>query len=205
MKKKQRITVGIYELDWKFFSLIVKEVGLRRDAYLSEALHGELDLFEKMPPNPPDSEGYWKWSRRGLEKFKKQVSLTLPADLVARIGTICSKKRVPRDEFLSQAIKFLNRRLIVPAMIFSNPRKWLGMTERDMLKKVPDYYLGLDGDYGDDDLDAQLDELESVYFSDTFYEQVLTVPKDMAGKGVEKIREEVSAKLEKLFSAVDAD
>jgi hypothetical protein len=86
----------------------MKRMGLRRDTYLNHVLSGEVDLLRRSPGNSLRGETLLKLIRGLDERQRKKVGVTLDRDLIQSINEVCELKRVPRDLFFEQVIRFLD-------------------------------------------------------------------------------------------------
>lgn len=124
---KTKITAFLEASTFKSFSNLVKELGLRRDAYLSNLLPNEIAELRSVKPN----------SEKGLEFLMEQfgftdfpmfeqkefarVSLTLETEAASEMDKVCSEKRIPRDLFLTSVLEYAVNALDRAAVYISDP------------------------------------------------------------------------------------
>lgn len=109
MKKSQtRITVRISASLLALLDVQLKDLHLRRDAYLNYTLGAEVDELEKLPANSAGAQRLLR-QLRGAIPDKARFAITLDTDLVERINAACKSKGIVRDAFIESYIRFLTQ------------------------------------------------------------------------------------------------
>ena len=107
MKNSQtRITVRISASLLATFDEQLKNLHLRRDAYLNHTLAAEVEELEKLPANSARAQRFLR-QLRGAIPDKARLAITLDTDLVERINAACQSKGIVRDAFIESYIWFL--------------------------------------------------------------------------------------------------
>ena len=112
---------------WELFNRECKASFLRRDAYLSHVLPGEIEIIEQLPQNCEEAHQWLKnrWFgqygrlRKDVTEF---VSVMLDKPLVDRLNEACNDRRIPRDAFIHCMLMFLTERLYEAALVIKDPR-----------------------------------------------------------------------------------
>lgn len=105
---KTRITVRIQPRLLTRLDDLLKQLRLRRDAYLNDTLGDEVDELDKIPANSARTQRYLR-QLRGSIPDKTRLAITLDTVLVNRINAVCKGKGVVRDAFIESYIDFLVR------------------------------------------------------------------------------------------------
>ena len=118
---KPKTTIRVSNRRWEFFNKECQASFLRRDAYLSHVLPGELDILEEIPACDEEGRQWLKESVR-LEVNTSSVAITLDEPVLKRLNSVCAEKLIPRDAFFSRFLEFITARLFEPAVVIKNPR-----------------------------------------------------------------------------------
>lgn len=123
-EKKTKISVQIWRGILKELDAKMEASCLRRDAYLSKILRFELEKLDEeiTKPNSPDAYKYVSSKLDMLDR--KLITLTIDADLVERLNSICTKKRIVRDAFFNRLFFMLVASNTLVDVLFSVPKDW---------------------------------------------------------------------------------
>lgn len=104
--KKKKTTFTLRTSTFEAFENLVKEIGLRRDSYLSSLLEDALSALATLSPNSPDTQEllkqYYRSDSSALLELGElvRVNFSLNDALVQKMNETCREKQVPRDLFL---------------------------------------------------------------------------------------------------------
>jgi hypothetical protein len=132
-----------------------------------------------MPPCDEEGRRWLKQSWTGKSGVLRDdtipVAVTLQAELIERLNTLCDEKRVPRDAFFNCFLDFITARLYEPAVVIKDPR-----TDKDVASQLA-AALG-DDDANEDDLHFDLLDIAKAWgnkrnifaFQSDYYRQHLS-------------------------------
>ncbi len=107
LKTTPKISVKIWRPILDKFDEKLESACLRRDAFLSMLLKGEVEMLDQEVSIPNSQESY-DYVFRELDKFdRKLVSLALPSEISARLNEVCATKRIVRDAFFNRLFLLL--------------------------------------------------------------------------------------------------
>jgi hypothetical protein len=107
---------------WEEFNTLMRDLGLRRDAYLNRVLPAEVVALNQTGSCDDAGAAYLVDRFRGDRSVQCQVSLRLDAQLIHTMNGVCATKRVVRDLFLENAIRFISARITPAKMLILEPR-----------------------------------------------------------------------------------
>lgn len=146
----RKISIRIWTPLLEKFGQRVDSACLRRDAYLTKVLRGELDELDG-EITEPNSDAARAFIAAHLDTLpRKLVTLTLPEDLVRKLDDICERKRLIRDSYFNRLLfLLLGDRERVNHLFFDDDGGWLqDVFERtdfpysdvpDLLDPIPDF------------------------------------------------------------------
>ena len=141
----KKITVKLYSLHWDLFDRLINLVGLRRDTYLAKVLPAELaEIRSQDWANDVAGEKYLRASASLFDQVWKQVTITLPSELVDEIDSLCKEKRVPRDHLLNAILQFVTYRVLPYAIVLNQPRASMKFCGEDELLAAVIGWLGVE-------------------------------------------------------------
>jgi hypothetical protein len=117
---KTKITVLINKKIFDSFCATVKEVGLRRDAYLNQVLPDEISFLNETPARSKRGELVLR-TLRSSEKDIVRVGITLDSEVAKRMTRVCADKHVLRDLFMQACLEHLDNVLGQAAVLMTNP------------------------------------------------------------------------------------
>jgi len=116
---KTKITARLdKEVVTEFNSAIIR-LGLRRDTYLNRVLPVEVSYLNNLPVNSVSGELNLRNSR---SSNLVKLGISLDTNLVNRVNAACDTKRIPRDVFFEECIRFLTKSLHAVDDALENPR-----------------------------------------------------------------------------------
>ena len=116
---KTKITARLdKEVVTEFNSAIIR-LGLRRDTYLNRVLPAEVSYLNNLPVNSVSGELNLRNSR---SSNLVKLGISLDTNLVNRVNAACDTKRIPRDVFFEECIRFLTKSLHAVDDALENPR-----------------------------------------------------------------------------------
>jgi len=116
---KTKITVRLDKEVVTEFNSAITRLGLRRDTYLNRVLPAEVFYLNDLPVNSEDGERLLYESR---SNDLVKLGISLDTSFVKRVNTACDTKRIPRDVFFEECIRFLTRSLHSAVDAIENPR-----------------------------------------------------------------------------------
>ena len=119
LKTTPKISVKIWRPILDKLDEKLESACLRRDAFLSMLLKGEVELLDQEVSIPNSQESY-DYVFRELDKFdRKLVSLALPLEISARLNEVCATKRIVRDAFFNRLFLLLAaKQSLIDELIF---------------------------------------------------------------------------------------
>lgn len=134
--QKTQITVHVATETLSQLNEDMKDLNLRRDAYLNGLLRDEVKelLNDAVPANTEKSASFLAALSR-TNKDKSKLVITLDKDVAEQLSAACKKKRISRDAFVESVIAFLTGTgdfegnggpLSAALVILENPRSWGG-------------------------------------------------------------------------------
>lgn len=90
----------------KLFGLL-KDIGVKRDAYISQLLNEEVKSLAQHEPNSEKAELFIRFKESASNNNKVRFSIKLSRKLIKKINDVCAEKRVPRDVFVETFFDFL--------------------------------------------------------------------------------------------------
>lgn len=165
----KKITVRLNALNWDLFDQLINMVGLRRDTYLAKVLPAELaEIRSQAWANDEAGENYLRGMTTLFGQTSKQVTISLPPDLVSQIDSLSTEKRIPRDRLLDAILQFIAYRVFPFAVVLSEPRYSMKFeSQNELLAAVLDR-LGIDS----------IEEY-NVTLADDYYRQELHYTKEL--------------------------
>lgn len=90
----------------KLFGLL-KDIGVKRDAYISQLLNEEVKSLAQHEPNSEKAERFIRFKESASCDNRVRLSIKLSRKLIKKINDVCAEKRVPRDVFVETFFDFL--------------------------------------------------------------------------------------------------
>lgn len=142
LKTTPKISVKIWRPILDKLDVKLESACLRRDAFLSMLLKGELGEVELLDQEVsiPNSQESYDYVVRELDKFdRKLVSLALPSEISTRLNEVCATKRIVRDAFFNRLFILLAaKESLIDELIFG-AEKWCREVWREV-KDDPTFY-----------------------------------------------------------------
>jgi len=118
---KTQITVRIEKDIFDSFSRSIKDVRLRRDAYLNNQLDVEAqEYLAELPANSERAARFLRFQRETLKTVK--VTIALDREVADTVSTICREKKINRDAFVEQFFDRARHPLNLARCFIENPR-----------------------------------------------------------------------------------
>lgn len=124
---KTKITALINREVFDSFNDAVKELGLRRDAYINQVLSHEIEFLNNKVSAGSKSSELLLRSLRSRQKDYVKVGITLDSTLAKKLTAVCSDKNILRDQFLETCLDQLGEVLGEATTMILNP-----FTSRDV-------------------------------------------------------------------------
>lgn len=177
-----KTTLRVNSKRWEIFNKECHASFLRRDAYLSHVIPGELDILETIKPCDEVGSRWLKknWSFNSSDDQTSSVAVNIEAPVLERLKRVCEEKLIPRDAFFNCFLEFITTRLFEPAVVIKNPR-----TKHDIASQLADAFNEWDEEEDEDNLRMDVmataknwRDLRNLYpLSREYYQKSLSIDK----------------------------
>lgn len=101
------MTVRIRKATAEKLVTLLKDIGIKRDIYLSQLLENEIEALRSHEPNSERAEQFVKFQESSSGADKIRLGIKLDKSLIEKMNDVCRMKRVSRDLFIETFFDYL--------------------------------------------------------------------------------------------------